>query len=178
MRRYLAFVVAAFALITLGAKPWKHAAVLPPSVQPSFERVMLAVNQKHALGRDARITDISIDKQQVRIKLELEGRKLGLALMHPNAKKSSVESNYFRFDYDERAWSGHRAQLAKLAVLIDQQFPRTPWFIPRTHGEVSSKAWMSWPVVLSRRLAMTLFGSSWLLGLSGTVLLLRRRPQR
>ena len=177
MRRQVAFLTAALALLLLGAWSPERSPVLPPSVQPHFQRVMQTVNQKHALGADARITDISIEKQRVRIQLELGGQKLAVALVHRGASPGNVRSRYFAFDYDAGAWSGHRQQLARLATLIDEQFAATPWFIPGANIRAFNAPWLLTPLELSRRLSMTLFAASWLVGLLGSALLLWRRPQ-
>lgn len=169
MRRYAVFVAAVLGLLLLGART--RAPVLPPSAQPGFQRVLVAVNQKHALGPDARITDISIQKRRVQLELEIGGRELRLLLVHRGAPRIKMHCRDFGFSYDENEWSGHRAELGKLAKLIDREFSTTPWFTPG--GGPASQ-----PLELSQRLWMTLFVSSWLIGLAGVALLLRRRSRR
>lgn len=179
-RRGAVLLAAVFALLLLGALPGEERApVLPASVQPTFQRVMRAVNEQHALGPDARITDISIQAQSVRLQLELGGRKLDLSLVH-RGDAGGLASRYFAFRYDRRQWRGHRAALAGFSRLLDREFPATPWFIPGT-GLRSPGAGFSWlysPLELSRRLSMALFAFSCLLGLAGTALLLRRSARR
>ncbi len=178
MRRCVVLLIAALALLLLGARPQSHAPVLPPSIQPGFQKVMLAVNQEHALGAAARITDISIQKRRVELELELDGQKLRVSLIHRGARPAALHSRYFAFAFDSDQWRGHRVELQQLAALIDRQFPTTPWFIPGTGLAASLHSrWLFSPLELSRRLAMTLFGLSWLVGLVGSALLFRRRPQ-
>lgn len=182
MRRLALLLAATLALLLLGAAP-VGIAVLPPSAQTAFEHVMHAVNERHALGVDTRITDIAIKKQLVVLQFEINGQKLVLHLVHLGAGRHEIKSRYFAFDYDQTAWSGHRAELQQLAGLLDHAFVRTPWFIPEVNIREESwlgSAWLQlgapWlGLQLKPGLCMTLFGASWLLGLAGVALLLRRR---
>lgn len=172
MRRLALLLATALALLLLGAAP-DEVAVLTPSAQTGFERVMQAVNKQHALGVDTRITDIAINKRQVALQFGIGGQKLVLRLAHPGNRHHEIESRYFAFDYDQTAWSGHRAELQQLARLLDHAFARTPWLARRSTTTWLEKPWCG--LELKPQLCMTLFGASWLLGLAGVALLLRRR---
>lgn len=175
MRRLALLLAAALSLLLLGASPTEQI-VLPPSAQTTFEHVMHAVNKRNALGTDVRITDIAIKHQKVVIQFKIKGQALELRLVHPGKGRRRIVSRYFAFDYDQKAWQGHDAELEQLASLLDRSFPRTPWFIATTKFHEVRLLGVAWVgLELSRRLSMTLFGASWALGLIGIALLLRRR---
>jgi hypothetical protein len=177
MRRLALLLCCVLALLLVGAHSGRQP-VLPESAQSGFEQVMRAVNQQHRLGAAARITDMSIQPRKVRLELELLGKHHSLALVHPGAGDRGLQSRYFAFVYDADEWRGQRAELQRLAGLLDQAFSRTPWVIAGTDLRDTLPRWTTQPIELGRGLALTLVCLSWVLGLAGTGLLLFRRPQR
>jgi len=177
MRRLALLMCCVLALLVVGARTHGQP-VLPASAQSGFEQVMRAVNQQHRLGTAARITDMSIRPEEVRLELELEGKHHDLALVHPGSWDRRLQSRYFAFVYDAHEWQGQRAELDRLAGLLDQAFTSTPWFIPSTSLRDRLPRWTTQPIELGRGLALTLVCLSWVIGLASTGLLLFRRSQR